>query len=431
MQCNLSIIKSRLRENSAFLLGGIFHLYIETATIVHMPKLKNSKVDELLTRNVENTIDKKHLTEALKGGKKLRVKLGIDPTGGNVHIGHAVIYWKMREFQNLGHKLIVIIGDFTAQIGDPSDKLNKRPFLTKGQVKENLKNYLPQIGKIVDLKKAEIRYNSEWLAKLDFREVSELAEIFTFQQILERKNFSERLKNNQEISLREALYPLMQGYDSVAVKADVELGGTDQLFNLLAGRKIQPKYGQPAQDIMTMKMLIGLDGRKMSKSWGNTINIADPADEQFGKVMSLHDDLIAQYFQFATRLPPTEIKKHEKELKSGKNPKDIKLILASEIVSLYHGKAAAKGAGEKWERLFSKKDFSEIEIKGIEGRKWASPVEVVLKAGVAKSNSEAYRLVKQGAVKIDGVVKKDPTEAIILKGGELIKIGKRHFFRIK
>ncbi|MBI4059747.1 tyrosine--tRNA ligase, partial [Candidatus Giovannonibacteria bacterium] len=278
---------------------------------------KEEKIENLLTRNIEKVIDRAHLEKELKSGKKLRVKLGIDPTGGNLHIGHAVAYWKLREFQDMGHKLVIIIGDFTAQIGDPSDKLAKRPFLTKEQVKENLKNYLPQIGKIVDLKKAEIHYNSEWLAKLNFREISELAENFTFQQILERRNFQERLEKHQEISFREGLYPLMQGYDSVAIKADVELGGTDQLFNLLAGRKIQEKYGQKPQDIMTMKMLVGLDGRKMSKSWGNVINVADSANEQFGKVMSMHDDYIMNYFELATDLSMDEIKKFGAELKKG------------------------------------------------------------------------------------------------------------------
>src|SRR3989344_1373612 len=346
----------------------------------------SERISHLLSRNVEQVIERNHLEAALKSGRKLRVKLGIDPTGGNVHIGHAVTYWKLREFQDLGHKIIIIIGDFTAQIGDPSDKLAKRPFLTRTQIKQNLKNYLPQIGRIVNLKKAEIHYNGEWLAKLNFREISELAEVFTVQQMLERKNFAERLSNQQEISLRETLYPLMQGYDSVAVRADVELGGTDQLFNLLAGRKIQERYGQKPQDVMLMIMLIGTDGRKMSTSWGNVVNTIDSSDDQFGKIMSMHDDMIPNYFRLTTRLDEKEIATYEKQLKQGTNPRDVKKVLAQEIVSLYHGKAAAEKAAEKWEKLFSKKEITTQELRElkIRGGKIA-PLMLVIISKVVKS----------------------------------------------
>ncbi len=257
---------------------------------------KDEQIDRLLSRNVEDVIDRKHLAEALRSGKKLRIKHGVDPTGPKIHIGRAVALWKLREFQELGHTIVLIIGDFTAQIGDPSDKLEKRPFLSREQIEKNLKDYLPQIAKIIDLKKTEVRYNSEWLAKLNLRDFSELADLFSFQQILERRNFQDRWRKHEEISYREGTYPLLQGYDSVAVKADAELGGTDQLFNLLAGRKIQERYEQKPQDIMTTKMIIGLDGRKMSTSWGNVINISDDPDEQFGKTMSLRDELIPEYF---------------------------------------------------------------------------------------------------------------------------------------
>ena len=391
---------------------------------------KEQKIQEILTRNVEDAIDKNHLEQALQSGKKLRVKLGIDPTGSKIHIGRAVQLWKLRQFQDLGHKIVLIIGDFTALVGDPSDKAGKRPMLSRKQVKENLKNYLAQIGKIININKAEIRYNSEWLGKLDFNEIAELADNFSVQQMIERRNFKERWNKQEEISLREFMYPLMQGYDSVAVKADVEIGGTDQLFNLMAGRKIQPRYGQKPQDIMTMGMLSGLDGRKMSTSWGNVINIIDSPEEQYGKIMSMHDSMMMDYFRFATLLPEEEIKKHHEALHKGKNPKEIKQILAQEIVSLYHGEKAATLAGKKWESTYSKKTPIDLEIKKLGTLKFASPVELVFKSGLAKSNSDARRLVVQGAVQVDGVVKKDPTEAIILKGGETIKIGKKNYFKI-
>jgi len=392
---------------------------------------RDNKISHLLARNVEQVIERKHLESALHGAKKLRVKLGIDPTGEKIHIGRAVILWKLREFQELGHEIILIIGDFTAQIGDPSDKLEKRPFLGKEQVAKNLKNYLPQIGMILDLKKTEVRYNSEWLAKLNFREIGELAELFTFQQILERRNFRERWEKHQEISYREGMYALMQGYDSVAIKADVELGGTDQLFNLMAGRKIQERYGQKPQDVMITSMLLGLDGRKMSTSWGNVINIADAPDEQFGKVMSMHDDMILGYFRAVTKLSDVEMESYKKELKSDANPRDIKLILAREIVALYHGKAAAEKAQERWERVFSKKEIHAADIPELKLKsKKISVVDLVLASGVAKSKSEARRLVGQGAVSVNGVVEKDPVKTLSFGGGEVAKVGKKNFFRV-
>lgn len=391
---------------------------------------KEDKIGSLLSRNVEEVIEKKNLEAALRSGKKLRIKFGIDPTGENIHIGRAVVLWKLREFQDLGHKVILIIGDFTAQIGDPSDKLEKRPFLSKEQVGKNLKRYLDQIGKILDLKKTEIRYNSEWLSKLDLREVSELAEIFTFQQILERRNFHERLEKHQEISYREGLYPLMQGYDSVAVKADVELGGTDQLFNLLAGRKIQEHYGEKPQDIVTTKMIVGLDGRKMSTSWGNVINVGDSADEQFGKIMSLHDTLILEYFESAAGASIDEIESIKKELKKGANPKEAKEKLACRIVERYHGKKEALEAQERFDKLFSKKqipdDIPELRLK----KDKIFAVDVLLVAGIP-SKSEARRLIEQGGFDVDGKVEKDPKATLSLRGGEILKVGKKRFFKVK
>jgi tyrosyl-tRNA synthetase len=282
----------------------------------------------------------------------------------------------------------------------------------------------------VDLKKAEVRFNSEWLAKLTFREISELADIFSVQQMVERRNFKERWERHEEISMREFMYPLMQGYDSVAVKADVELGGTDQLFNLTAGRKIQAHFGQKPQDIMTMGMLLGTDGRKMSTSWGNVINIIDPADEQFGKVMTVLDSEMLNYYRFATRISEEDIRAIDMGLIAGKNPRDAKLHLAREIVTLYHGAKAAELAAAKWTQLFTKKetaaDLAELRLRN----KHLTAAELVVAAKVMPSKSEAWRLVQQGGLKVNERAHTDPKEGLTLKAGDVVKIGKRHFFRI-
>lgn len=386
------------------------------------------EIHSLLSRNVEDVIDRKHLEDALRSGKKLRVKFGIDPTGANIHIGRAVVLWKLREFQNLGHKIVLIVGDFTALIGDPSDKLEKRPFLSKEQIKKNLEHYLDQIGKILDLKKVEVRYNSEWLKKLNFQEISQLAESFSVSQMVERRNFKERWEKHEEISLREFLYPLMQGYDSVAVESDVELGGTDQLFNLLAGRKIQERYGKKPQDVFITKMIVGLDGRKMSTSWGNVININDAPDEQFGKVMSLRDELIVPYFEAATDISLAEIDSVKRELTKGANPKEIKEKLALRIAARYHGEKAALAAQEKFEKLFSKKEISD-DVPALKLKKGEIAVLDILLAAGAKSKGEARRLIEQGGFDIDGKTEKDPSATVILKGGEILKIGKKRFYK--
>jgi tyrosyl-tRNA synthetase len=336
----------------------------------------------------------------------------------------------LREFQDLVHTVVLIIGDFTAQIGDPSDKLQKRPFLGKDEIKKNLKNYLPQVGKILNLKKIEVYYNSKWLKKLDFQEISQLADSFSVQQMLERRNFKDRLEKQEEISLRELLYPLMQGYDSVMVKADVELGGTDQLFNLLAGRKIQEYYGQKPQDVLTTEMVIGLDGRKMSTSWGNVINISDTPDEQFGKIMSIRDELIADYLVATTDLSVVEIDEISLSVKNGANPKVAKMRLGFEIVKRYHGEKAAKAATDNFEKLFSKKelpdDIAELKLNAAT----MLPVDIIIFSGVISSKSEARRLVEQGGFDVDSLPHQDPKAAITFKGGEVIKIGKKRFIRV-
>jgi tyrosyl-tRNA synthetase len=392
--------------------------------------IDKEKIEALLSRNVEEVIDEGHLRAALLSGKKLRVKFGIDPTGDKIHIGRAVAFWKLKEFQDLGHKIVLIIGDFTAQVGDPSDKLEKRPFLTAAQVKKNLKNYLPQIGRIIDLKKTEVRYNSEWLEALNFQEISELAEVFTVQQMVERRNFKDRWDAHKEISVREFLYPLMQGYDSVAIKADVELAGTDQLFNVLAGRKIQERYKQKPQDILINKMLLGTDGRKMSTSWGNVINIIDGPDDQFGKVMSVRDDQIPNYFHLATGVSDRDIKKYIDGIKGGDNPKKVKEILAFEVVKRYHGEKAAHAAAENFTKMFSRREVPDVVPTLKIDNSTILPVDLIIASGVFKSRSEARRLIEQGGFDVDNRPCRDPQPPLVLRGGEVIKVGKKRFFKV-
>jgi tyrosyl-tRNA synthetase len=392
--------------------------------------IDKEKIEALLSRNVEEVIDEGHLRAALLSGKKLRVKFGIDPTGDKIHIGRAVVFWKLKEFQDLGHTVVLIIGDFTAQVGDPSDKLEKRPFLTAAQVKKNLKNYLPQIGRIIDLKKTEVRYNSEWLATLNFQEISELAEVFTVQQMVERRNFKDRWDAHKEISVREFLYPLMQGYDSVAIKADVELAGTDQLFNVLAGRKIQGRYKQKPQDVLINKMLLGTDGRKMSTSWGNVINIIDAPDDQFGKVMSVRDDQIPNYFHLATGVADRDIKKYVDGIKGGDNPKKVKEILAFEVVKRYHGEKAARDAAENFTKTFSRREVPEVVPTLKINNGTILPVDLIIASGVFKSRGEARRLIEQGGFDVDNRPCRDPQVPLVLRGGEVIKVGKKRFFKV-
>ncbi len=354
-----------------------------------------AKIQELLTRGVEDVFVKESLLLKLRSGKQLRVKLGIDPTGTTIHIGRATILWKLRAFQELGHKIVLIVGDFTAQIGDASDKLEKRPMLSTEAVKENLKNYKEIIGKVIDVEQAEVVYNSSWLSKLGFAEIAELADIFTIQQMTERRNFKDRMDKEEPISFREFLYPLMQGYDSVAVKADIEIGGFDQLFNLKAGRVIQKHYRQPEQDIFTGQMLEGTDGRKMSTSWGNVINITDEPSDMFGKVMSVRDELIGKYFLLATKVPVPEIQEIEEGMKGGGNPRDSKIRLAKEIVALYHGKEVAEKAAEKFDSTFSKGKPQEFIQVVLAGREVA---EVLLEKKVIESKSDLRRLICERAV---------------------------------
>src|SRR6266481_897602 len=388
---------------------------------------KEEQIQELLTRNVEEVIDKDHLTKALAGTKKLRVKLGIDPTSPDLHLGHAVVLHKLREFQKLGHKAVLIIGDFTARIGDPSGRDRTRPPLSEKDIQGNMKHYLAQAGKIIDIKKAEVCHNSKWLGKLRGPEILELLSHLSVQQITEREDFKTRLKENKSIRLHELFYPVMVAYDSIAIKADVELGGNDQLFNLLTGRVLMERKGLAPQDILTVPLLVGLDGeKKMSKSVGNYIGLGDIANDMFGKIMSLSDALIGPYFNLCTELDRESIKTILEE----PNPRDQKVKLGFEIVKLYHGEKKAMSAQENFEKLFSKKEIPS-DIPELKVAAKISVLDLVMKSGKAKSKSEARRLIEQGAVAVNDVQKKNPMEELAFLGGEVAKIGKKDFFKIK
>ena len=388
------------------------------------------KTKELLTRGVEEIIERENIEKRTKSGKRLRVKLGIDPTSPNIHLGRAIPLLKLRDFQELGHKIVLIIGDFTGVIGDTSDKDSERPMLSEEQVKKNMGSYLKQAEKIVNIKECEVRYNSEWLKKLNYYEIGKQADAFSLNEFISRENIKRRLDNGKRISLRELLYPLMQGYDSVITKADIEIGGTDQRFNLLAGRKLQRLYGQEPQDIITNPLIEGLDGRKMSSSWGNTINLFDSAGEMYGKIMSLKDELIIKYFVLATRVNLIEVNKYEKELAAGGNPKDYKMKLAFEIVAAYHGNQPAEKAGQEFQKVFKDKglpsDIPEVPIKEQE----INLLDLLIRSKMALSKAGARRLIDQGGVAIDGEIQKDWKKVIKIKKGEVIRVGKRKFAKI-
>ncbi len=388
-------------------------------------------IDKALSRGVEEIIGKEELKKAMLSGERLRIKLGIDPTSPNIHLGRSIPLLKLKDFQDLGHQIVFIIGDFTGVIGDTSDKESERPMLDKKTVEQNMKNYAKQAGKILDMRKCEVQRNSKWLGKLKYGEIGTQADNFSLADFISRENIKKRLDAGVRVSLRELLYPLMQGYDSVAIRADVELGGTDQRFNLLAGRKMQEAYGQKPQSVLTGPILEGTDGRKMSSSWGNTINLMDGAKDMFGKIMSIPDNLIIKYFTLATRAPEESIRECERALAGGENPKKYKLKLAREVVRMYHGEKEAEVAEENFEKLFSKKeipeDIPELTLRDAE----ISPVDLIILSGVAESKGEAKRLIEQGALEVGGRIERDIHATILAQDGEVVRIGKKYFARLR
>ncbi len=388
----------------------------------------------LLKRGTEEILLESELAERLKSGKRLRVKAGFDPTAPDLHLGHTVLINKLRQFQELGHEVVFLIGDFTGMIGDPSAKNATRPPLTRDQVIENARTYEQQIYKILDPAKTRIEFNSSWMDKMKAAELVQLAATHTVARMLERDDFHVRYTNGQPITIHEFLYPLIQGYDSVSLHADVELGGTDQKFNMLVGRELQKHHGQPPQIVFTLPILEGTDGvNKMSKSLGNYIGINEPPDEQFGKLMSISDELMWRYLELLSSESLETIEEWRQQVDQGLNPRDIKVRLAVEIVARFHGDKAAEAAHAAFVARFQRgevpEDIPERELHSATG---SMSISHVLKgSGLTSSTSEAMRLIKQGGVRIDGERAADPALEIPAGKTHVFQVGKRKFVRVR
>lgn len=385
---------------------------------------------QIIRRGAEEILLEEDLIERLKTGKPLRVKAGFDPTAPDLHLGHTVLLNKMRQFQDLGHHVMFLIGDFTGMIGDPSGKNETRPPLTREQVEENAQTYKKQVFKVLDEKKTQILFNSEWMNKLSPVDLIKLAATHTVARMLERDDFHKRYTSGQSIAIHEFLYPLLQGYDSVAMKADIELGGTDQKFNLLMGRELQKHFGQKPQTVITMPLLPGLDGiKKMSKSLGNYIGIDEPASDMFGKVMSLSDESMWLYFELISFRSIEEVQKLRDEVLAGMNPRDVKFKLGEEIVERFYDRATAVQAREGFIAQFQQggipDDLPEFSMPG--GMLIAN---VIKTAGLTESTSDAIRMIQQGAVKIDG--ERVNAKDLVLESGStvILQVGKRRFAKI-
>jgi len=386
-------------------------------------------LEEILTRGVFEVIGQDDLVKRAQSGEKLRIKLGIDPTSPNIHLGRSVPLLKLRAFQQLGHTVVFIIGDFTGLVGDTSDKDSERPMLTAEAVQENLRTYMEQAGKIIDLSQAEVVYNSQWLSKLTLSEIGTLADAFSVSEFCARENIAKRLDAGKRVSLREMLYPLMQGYDSVQIKSDVELGGSDQRFNCLAGRTLQAAAKLRPQAVLLTNLIPGTDGRKMSSSWGNTINLTDSAREMFGKVMSIPDELILPYFEQCTIVSLDTVATYAEYLKNGTNPRDVKIELAKALVGFYHSTEAATSEEEFFISAFSKGIVGEVEPVYFNNDE--PLIDTIVRLGIFESRGEIKRLFEQGGVSIGEMRVADisypMTDAV---EGQVLKIGKKHFYRL-
>lgn len=404
-------------------------------------KLRPEEQLEILKRNAVEIISEEELLSKIKKSQEenrpLNVKLGLDPTAPDIHLGHTVVLKKLREFQDLGHQVLLLIGDFTGKIGDPSGRSETRKQLTTKQVLENARTYKNQAFKVLDPEKTKIVFNSKWLSELTLVDIIKLASKYTVARMLEREDFTERYKEGVPIAIHEFLYPLMQGYDSVALKADIELGGTDQKFNLIMGRHLQREYGQEPQVAMMMPLLVGTDGvRKMSKSYGNYIGIDESPDEIYGKAMSVSDDIMFEYYNLVTDLPKSEVMKIESDVKSNKlHPRDAKMYLAKTLVRMYYGENAANDAEEKFVKVFRDGDLPE-DIKEFKltashldknGEIWLPRLLKI--SGLTPSTSEAKRLIKQGAVRLDNQKVQEAKE-INIASSVVVRVGKRKFLKI-
>ena len=375
----------------------------------------------------------KKLDRSEKTGQPLKVKWGADPSAPDLHLGHAVVLRKMKEFQDLGHEVIFVIGDFTARVGDPTGRSETRKPMSEEEVARNAETYFRQVYRLLKKEKCRVVHNHEWLGKLTLEEILRLSSHYTVARTLERNDFAERFKSGQSIGVHEFLYPMMVAYDSVVLKADIELGGTDQTFNLLAGRELMSELGLEPQVCMTMPLLLGLDGvQKMSKSLGNTIAIEDPPGEMFGKAMSIPDSLILNYFELATTLDEAECRKIKALLaEPGTNPRNVKVRLGKEIVTLYHSKGEAEKAAEDFDRVFKEKQVPEDMPVHVVGEPKVWIVKLLTSSGLAASSSEARRLIHQGAVEIDGGRVSDPDAQVDLSKERVLKVGKRRFLRVR
>ncbi len=387
---------------------------------------------EIIKQGIDEIIGEDDLIEKLKSGKKLTIKVGFDPTAPDLHVGHTVILRKMRQFQDLGHKVIFLIGDFTGKIGDPSGKNKTRPPLTNDEIKANAKTYEDQVLKVLDPDKTTIDFNSRWGDKMSAADMIKLAAQSTVARMIERDDFSKRYKNNQPISIHEFLYPLMQGYDSVELEVDVELGGTDQKFNLLVGRDLQKNVGQSPQTIITLPLLEGLDGvKKMSKTEENYIGITEKADDIFGKTMSIPDEIMMKWFDLLSLRPLEEIKKVEKDIKGGANPRDAKIDLAMELTTRFTSEKEAEKAKDNFFKKFSSNELpSDIEEKEISYTDMPALPNLLKDLGMVGSTSEAIRLIEQGAVKIDQEKVTSKDQEVSFETKKLIQIGKKKFLYV-
>ncbi len=397
-----------------------------TVKILLSGSAEHSKVEEI----------EEKLAKVKKENRPLRIKLGLDPSAPDIHLGHCVVLRKIRQLQDLGHEAIIIIGDFTGMIGDPTGKSKTRRALTREEVLKNAQTYQEQIFKVLDKSKTVIKFNSEWLEKLSLKDVVFLTSKCTVAKMLEREDFKNRYTNRQSICIHEFLYPLMQGYDSVAIGADIEFGGTDQIFNVLMGRSIQRDYGQDSQLTVFFPILEGIDGKnKMSKSLGNYIGVSDEANDMYVKVMKVPDDLIIKYFTLCTDLHPDKIKEIEKNIENGENPRNIKMDLAFEITALYHGQDEARKAQEYFETVYQKEEIPEdvevIEVNMVSDSEGVNLIDAIAKTGDFKSRSDIRRIFTQKGAKINGEMVDDIKKISNLTSGQIIQLGKNRFYKIK
>jgi len=402
-----------------------------------MARMSPERQLELLSQTAVDVERPEELLDKLRRRRPLRVKAGFDPSAPNIHLGHSIPMDVLKLFQDLGHTVVFIVGDFTARIGDPSGKLKSRPMLSEQAVERNAQTYFEQVGRILDVSKAEVRRNSEWLEKLDFAGVLRLTGSYTVARMLERDTFAQRMAADEPITITEMLYPLAQGYDSVAIDADVEIGGTDQLFNLLVARDVQRFYSQEPEVIMTFPLLVGLDGvEKMSSSLGNTVALTDPPGDMYGKLMSINDQAMLDYYRLLLRPPEIEIEDMRQRIEAREvNPRDIKARLAFQIAARYHGKPAAQRAQDEFDQVFAQgklpSEMPEVSLGPQDLAKGGILLtRLITKAGLAASSSEARRLVEQGAVRLDDERLTDARAAVNPKSGAVLRVGRRRFARI-